>query len=998
VAGLTATTLERYAKDIALLPLRSEGRSELEEGTKFFLTATALESLSDRAQTVLTGGQPLSSIVSPLSRTFTTLREYGVTPTTYREHVATSDRLNIQADAFRRYEELIHEHDYFDTADLFKRAADLARRDRDILSATVPAIVGDVSVSSVERSFVEVLKSGSATDPGLYLVDIAAESEGGSEPPARSATAQFSEMPLPARNRASPSPLGKIALGSGDSLSAKKASDYRFWTATGTRREVQAVFDDILEQNYALDTVEIAYTSPDPYLPLFDTLAERYDIPVTLSGGRAIEATRPGQALLGFFEWIANECPIPELIGLLRAGLLHLEKPVESEAANGTLNARQAATLLAEKRYPEDSREYAKTFEAWAQQLASEARDIESSLKDPRKESPAHHLIEKKAQVEAVAEVVDDLLTYAQMKGRTAVRPIDLAEGAERFLEVYGPTPAPSGPEDERTADEAARNRLLERLQAISHRDDASPLPPPRLANRMKTWMGLSPYVRAERPRSGRAHVVPLENAGYTDRTHLYVVGLDASSTSAAVPHDPLLRDHEREALTTESRSLPLRSNQADAAAWRTRRALARHEGPATLSASTYDLAEGEDLFESPLFLQIKESAQEARGIEENTDDPQVTHHALASNPGTMLSDLDRWTTRIPPTKDLLDDALEDRFPWIQAGLEAEEARGSGTYTTHDGLLTARSYPGLDPLNGNRPVSAGQLETYAQAPYAYFLRYVLDVTPLDEPALDDVAWLDALARGSLLHDTFRRFMSDLGRQPKLTDEGRLRQIFDDVLDEKRKELPPPSEVVFASVRRELWNDALLFLRIEASRSDNSRPHKFELGFGYPPHRRREEDYQGAPLLELGDHAFKLRGRIDRIDQSADGAVEIWDYKTGSSRDYDETDLLSNFHLQWALYAYAFEALSDSTVASAGYFFTSTDEMGKRISAVPNNHRRDLAKILADISQATQAGAFPVTDADALRYDYDRLFHTYSERRKQLNAKSWPKDRPPPPSL
>lgn len=995
--GLRVTTLEQYAQDLAALSLRAEGRSAVDAGARFFLTAAAVESLTDEKRAALTGDQPLAGIIAPLARTFVTLREHRVSPQTYREH-AGSARRRAQAEAFRRYERLLRAHEQFDTAHLFERAGTLVQERRVDCAATVGAILGDVSLSTVERSFVERLKDGTDADPGLYRIGPAqSASADGPEPPSRSAAAQFREAPLPDPESAAPSPLGRIALVPGAALSKTEAADVRFCTATGTRREVQAVFDDVLEHDRPLDTVEIAYTSPDPYLPLIDTLAERYDIPVSLSGGRSIDATRPGQALRGFFEWIAGGCPIPDLIGLLRGGLLRLNQPLDHDRGR-PLDSRRAATLLAETRYPDDCREYANTFAAWADRLGAEAEEIETTVDASWGADSRRRLREKQAAVEALAKVVQDLLEYAHMEDRTPIRPSALAGGAEKFLEAYGPTPQPTGPEDERTPDEAARNRLIERLRAVTDREEATPRSPRRLANRMTTWMGLSPYVRAQRPQSGRVHVVPLESAGYADRDHLFVVGLDAASASSAVPDDPLLADEEREALSDQDRSLPLRSAQADTEAWRTRRALARHEGAVTLSASTYDLTEDEDLFEAPLFLRLKEAAQAARSVGADPDDPHVTHHALAPSRDTLLSDLDRWTSRAAPAPGTLDEALSSRFPWIQDGLAAAEARDADAYTTHDGLLATRSYPGLDPFSKNRPVSAGQLETYAQAPYAYFLQYVLDVEPLDEPALDDVAWLDALGRGSVLHETFRRFMARLNRRPSLDDEPQLRDVFNEVLGEKRDTLPPPSEVVFASTRRELWADARLFLRIEAARSDEHTPYDVEVGFGYPPHRRQNDDEPDAPIIELGSLSFALRGRIDRIDQFADGSFGIWDYKTGSSRNYDETDLLDDLHLQWALYAYAFETLDGGSVSSAGYFFTSTDEMGKRITAAPDAHREAVGRILRQISEGIRGGAFPVTDADPLRYNYDRLFQNVSDRRKQLNAKSWPADRPAPPAL
>jgi ATP-dependent helicase/DNAse subunit B len=515
----------------------------------------------------------------------------------------------------------------------------------------------------------------------------------------------------------------------------------------------------------------------------------------------------------------------------------------------------------------------------------------------------------------------------------------------------------------------------------------------------MTSWLPLSPYVRAQKPQPGCVHVVPLESAGFADRDHLYVVGLDAASTGTRLPEDPLLSDEQRETLSDETTVLPRRSRQVDVDEWRTRQALARHTGTLTLTASTYDLDEDEDLFEAPLYLRLKEASQNARGGVEDAEDPTVEHVPLAPTRTAVLSDLDRWTSRCHPAPDTLEDALGTEYAWLRDGLDAEEARASDTYTEYDGLLSPRDYPGLNPLGQTRPVTAGRLERYARSPFGYFLRSVLDVTPLDEPALDDVAWLDAMQRGAVLHDTFRRFMGDLQRRPTPDDRPTLRHHFDAVIEEQRTRHPPPTEVVYATTRRTLWTDALLFLRVEAARTDDAEPYAFELGFGYPAHRREPSDHDTAPTLQFGDLSFALRGRVDRVDQGPDGALALWDYKTGSSRDYDEGDLLGEGkHLQWALYAYALEALEDTDVSTAGYFFTSTDELGKRVSADPASVRTAVGRRLQQIADGTAAGAFPVTDADDLRYDFARLFHDYNQRQKQLRRKSWPDNRPAPPPL
>lgn len=998
-AGLQVTTVEQYAKTIAELPLLERGKNELTPGDRYFFCVDALQRLSSRERRILTNDRPLASITSALSRTFDTLRQHGVTPSIYRTQIGGSERKRIQAQVFETYEQLIDDHNRYDTATLLNGAQDEVENGAIDHSTTVVSIMDTVSLTSLEYVFLASLRRESRS-PGLYRIGPLSSKRPRPTAPSSSAAVWFPDAPRPTPSDTHPSALGSLALTSEGPPAEEMSDTVRFWTSTGTRREVQAVFEDIVRQDRPLDTVEVAYTTPDPYLSLIDTMAERYDVPVSLSPGRAIDATRPGQALTGFFEWIASGCPVSDLILLLRSGLVQIDRPITvGDEVIEPLDSTRAASLLAEKRYPEQPSKYEKTFTAWIAELSSEITDLPELDENSWAEERHRTLRERKAAVETVSALLQELLELAHINDDKSVRPTQIAKSGRTFLQEYGPTPAPVGSEEEHTADEAARNHLIDRLQSLHTRDHLPALPLRRLANQMKQWLGLSPYIRAQYPRPGRAHVVPLESAGYANRDHLYVVGLDATSTTVRPPEDPLLGDPEREALSNENRSLPLRRERGDATDWRMRHALARHEGTFTLSASTYDLREGEDRFESPLFLQLKNAGFEKGEATTSRTQWEAHHHGLSPDPNRALSALDRWTRASAPSSEQVQDALRERYPWIRQGLDAVNARRSKIYTVYDGLLATGTYASLNPMTTEQAVSTAQLETYAQSPYTYFLRYVLDIEPREEPALDDVAWLDALGRGGVLHEVFHRFMAKIERRPQRSDESTLEGLFNDVLEETREEKPPPNKMILAATRRRLWNDALLFLRAEAARSDDDVPHKFEVGFGYPPHRREKTDYGTTPVVDLGPLSVPLRGRIDRVDQRSDGTISLWDYKTGSSRRYSETDLLGDPpHLQWALYAYALETLEDTDVYRAGYFFTNTDEMGKRIAASPAEHRDRVATLLQWIQDGVTAGAFPITDSDDLRYAFDSLFHNYAARRKQLSEKEWPQNRPASPPL
>ena len=167
------------------------------------------------------------------------------------------------------------------------------------------------------------------------------------------------------------------------------------------------------------------------------------------------------------------------------------------------------------------------------------------------------------------------------------------------------------------------------------------------------------------------------------------------------------------------------------------------------------------------------------------------------------------------------------------------------------------------------------------------------------------------------------------------------------------------------------------------------PVGFEVSFGFG---RSDGLNQAEPVkLRLSDRlALSLRGRIDRVDRAEDG-YEIWDYKTGSMRPYDQTDLLKGgLHLQWALYAHALEHIlhkqkEAGRVLRSGYFFTSDRENGRRIGDGPPTlgHLADLLEPLFDLT--AQGCFFHVQKEDGCDFcDYSRL--CAGEKRLARNLK------------
>ena len=240
------------------------------------------------------------------------------------------------------------------------------------------------------------------------------------------------------------------------------------------------------------------------------------------------------------------------------------------------------------------------------------------------------------------------------------------------------------------------------------------------------------------------------------------------------------------------------------------------------------------------------------------------------------------------------------------------------------------------------------------------------------------------------------------RLPRMSP--RLLALVDAVLEEEAQSFEPPSEMVKEAARQELVRNAQVFFRAERMRDPDVIPAYFELGFGVSEEENNQFD--AAPMPLNGETLF-LQGKIDRVDRHAStDALTIWDYKTGKAGSYDESDPLQKGKtLQWALYAYALEALTGKTVEHSGYFFANTQEVGARIQFDPAPYQNETKQILDALRQLTKTGTFPVTpqlkDVNGWTWNgYDRLVQDLDTRRREVKpkAKAYPEDRPKPPSF
>lgn len=771
-----------------------------------------------------------------------------------------------------------------------------------------------------------------------------------------------------------------------------------FFHATAPEAELRAVVRRVVSQGLSWDQVEVVATDLPTYGGALHALAARLGIPVTYSDGLALAQTTPGRGALAYLDWVAQGYPARMLAGALAGGDLVPEEAAlagpdrtgegaPDEAVSPSDRAR--GRLMAQKLLESPIGWGRARYQAWVDQalgreaagqraagggeavereLALFLRDLLLLTPDPEAQPPVGlpHL------VTALRRVVSRFTverTPLDRGGRVALlRSLEGLEAMAARVAALGEVPAPVAPAGE---------------AAVAALEVPAGEPLERVATRLRGWLGALAVGQSE-PRPGALHLASLEQGGYGGRPYLFVVGLDEGRFPGKGGEDPLLLDRDRASLPGELPSSASRQSER-------RRSLeelvARAGGILTCSFASRDPLQGQEVAPSPALLDLFRRAQ---GSPEA--DYSALREALGAPEGWMppagggvlpLDKAEGWLAALrvgPPGGERLarpaDDGLDRAFPFLATGQRAAQARASLSLTPYDGLLPPA--PGLDPRQTGVAVSAGRLESLATCPLQYFFRYVLKIRPPERPELDPDRWLDPLSRGAVLHDCYRRFLEErlqsgrAGDPIEAEDRDRMEAIALEAVRQKREEVPPPSQGVFERERRELVEEALFFVELEAQRTDGGVPVLLERAFGM----------EGGPpvAIELGGEPgapqrLWIQGRIDRVDRLPDGTYAVWDYKTSSARRYESqwTHFEGGRQLQHVLYAWAAEALlrregldPDPHVARSGYLMTARRGRGHRADRPQDPARREAAqRLLRQLLDVAAAGLFaPAPDAQA----------------------------------
>ncbi len=833
--------------------------------------------------------------------------------------------------------------------------------------ADVYAVPDTADLTVLERDLLEALPSERlvplATDPVCPT---------NRPEPYRTDRARLAWLPRPAE---APPPIGDGSV--------------EIFAAVGEANEVREALRRCLASEIPLDEVEFVCSDTDTYAPLVrDALArlsggsdEAEDVPVsategaraaqpgsedlrpqlkaTYADGLPVRLSRPGRALAAWLEWIDKSYPQLELVQMLADGLLappgEPADPLERAALAREL--RSLPVVFGLHRYVPAADE---TLEAARRRRASRAVPSEDSETSPIDEAEAETELSR-------LQVLRDWLRDKVVGSAPAsdARPAEVLGAAAAWV-----TDVAWSRSD---LDRFARDVLVEQIGEVRAvlDDSATDASAPFDAFSLVSDLVQSSRVVGSGPRPGHLHVSALHSGGHTGRCHTFVMGLDERRFPGAGLQDPLLLDSERRRLSDE---IPTAAEDLEDRTENLARLLAGLRGAVTLSFPLFEVHEGREEFPSSAIL---------AAFRILTGDTEAGQEALlaAVTPGAAFlptdmryaldaGELESWRLIRDPVDDVGSAVLADH-PHLARGRKAIEARASDAHSTYDGHIDELD-PRDDPTDSaGPPVSAGRLETAGACPLRYFFSYVLRVAPLDEPSIEGDRWLDAMQRGTLLHEVFCSFLRDLAREPSPFDLADHGDLLDRILASRiayyRERCPPPSRAAYEEQRAELEKTCQLFLSAESQALADRRPAFMEVAVGVPPEGDGTELDRRSPLPVMlpDDTRLQVRGKIDRIDrlETDPPAWALWDYKTGSRWRYEQDPpFYQGRVLQSVVYWQMAESLlpDGGPIREVGYAFPSLQGQGARIGFRPEELTEGLS-VLSHLAHLIADGAFCQTN-------------------------------------
>ncbi len=867
------------------------------------------------------------------------------------------------------FEQRLKQDRKVDSAAVFQAASDLLDKKAVKKDNTYYLVPEQLEFSAVEYAFIERCTAG-------QRIILSEERLIGTEPSSVNLKGFHFQGEILTGSAAEEFDTSLAFLDCPERASAVPGIEVEIGRAYGPVNEITSLMEKLYRENIALDSVRICYTDAAVYSSIIYSLAGQYRFPVTFEEGFSASFTRPGKLLGGLLDWLADNYMDRHLYRLLYSGLLNVDDPLVYARL-----LRQAGIGWSLERYRPCLQMAVEEAEARLK------RNIGRAGGGGKRTEFLEAELNKLKRLNNTIEDILDKLPVCSSQGEVDFA--HLCRGLAEVIADYSRTTC----EEDAAAKEAIDEMLAEAVLSYSGNLEIK-----AALKRIRRRLG-GLKIGASGSKPGHLHVSGFSRAEWSFRPHTFVVGLNSGSFPGSGLQDPVLLDRERKAISSR---LSLKRPEPSRNRYRLARFLASCRGSLFLSYSCFDPVESRAALPASVLLQVYRlmSGDPASGYSEmeKTLDSPAAYYPPDRSAALFI---DRWWLALAlrpdsPGVDL--SGVQQCYPRLAAGIEARNKRAGSDFTIYDGLVSADAGL-LDPTkNPNLVVSASRLEALGRCPFAYLYKYVLGVEPPDDLEYEPGTWLDAGVRGHLLHEIYAEFMREMtaaGFDP-LTQDSRLKELGKELIEERRKQLPPPNEVIYEYERDELLRELDIFLEVEGSlQQENLTPRYFEVPFGIGPDavKKAKAGLEEPVTITVPDgQEFKLRGVIDRIDQIAgDDRYRVSDYKTGGTYGFEETQYLNKgLQLQHALYAIAAEKIlknitASAEVSEAGYVFPTAKGEGRRFTR-DQERRGELFEALRCMFTLLSSGTFCVTAEDRCTFcDYKAVCRD-STAREQLKEK------------
>lgn len=436
----------------------------------------------------------------------------------------------------------------------------------------------------------------------------------------------------------------------------------------------------------------------------------------------------------------------------------------------------------------------------------------------------------------------------------------------------------------------------------------------------------------------GGVTVCPLNAAQNIRFKITFIPGMLEGVFPAPFRQDPLIPDEERKLLGGK---IPLRREAVQREALSFAAAVDTASEKLILSFPRFNSRSGKEQLPSNYLLKTGEALSgkhySADAISEIPGFRYISS-AYVPPPGDTLSEseFDFALINSGQPDNLLKDYFSKRFPWYTASQGSYRNRLKDCFTVHEGMTITPEARLL--LSGKfspwkKPRSVTFLSDYISCPYLFFLKYIMNITGLQEP--EEQLRMDNMEKGTLVHGILETFYRSAKEEnlfplnPANLNEAKelMKKALDKCFQQAEEEGTTGYPLYWKIDRESIKDDMSSMLEHEANLDYQGIPSYFEIPFGISGEKTDGAGINTAEPVSFSAGNEKadvfFRGRIDRIDFD-DDKIRIIDYKTGKVRVTEKT-LSESISLQLSIYILAAKKLfhrENSDDITAAYYYVS----------------------------------------------------------------------------